>query len=148
MINMRSRACDEYISNRAWFRDVVGGKNLILCGTSALEFLELFDGYAGEDEIDVYALSAGTYDNIHYHIIDTLEKIDYIKHGNVLCATFNQTLNDMLSDENADIQALSEALSNYFYTNGESFDGLQINQKNIKRFEFLKECAVAYYTGG
>lgn len=143
---MRTKKSDEYISNRAWFRDIVGGKNMILRGTSALEFLELFDGYVGEDEIDVYALSIGIYENIHYHLISTLEKIDYVKCGDVLCATFNQTLNDMLSDEDSDIQALSEALSNYFYANGESFDGLHIAPKNINRFQILKEYAAGYYT--
>lgn len=30
---------DEYISNRAWLRDIVGGKNIVLRGVSALEFL-------------------------------------------------------------------------------------------------------------
>lgn len=145
---MRTKSSDAYVSNRAWFRDVIDDENVILCGTSALEFLELFDGYIGEEEIEVYAISAGKYENIHYHLLDSFDEIEYEKHGALRCTTFRQTLNDMLNDQDADLQALSEALSNYFYANGESFSGLQVEPKNEEQFQFLKECAVSYYSGG
>lgn len=142
---MISRLSDEFISNRAWLREVVGGKNLILRGTSALEYLEMFDGYLGEKDISVYSQSISEYENVDCHIVHTFDNIDFFKHGNVLCATFNQTINDMLNDSMSDEQALSEALSNYFYSNNESFDGLQIKPENIERFERIKNYAVAYY---
>ncbi|MBQ8515040.1 MAG: hypothetical protein IJ496_06560 [Ruminococcus sp.] len=145
---MRTRPCDEYISNRAWFRDTVGGENLILRGTSALEYLELFDGYTGETEIDVYAKSQGHYENINYHVIESFDEIEHILHGNVLCSTFNQTVNDMLQDENSDEQALCEALSNYYFAHNESFDELKINPENTVRFNTLIEYAMEYYSGG
>ena len=67
---METRTSDEYISNRAWFRDVLFGENLILMGVSALEYLQLFVGYVGENEIDVYAIKEGQYSNINYHVIN------------------------------------------------------------------------------
>ena len=48
---MRTKISDDYISNRAWLRDIVGGKPLILRGVSALEYLELIDGYFGEEDM-------------------------------------------------------------------------------------------------
>ena len=45
---MRTKTSDEYISNRAWLRDVVAGQPMILRGVSALEYLEYIDGYFGE----------------------------------------------------------------------------------------------------
>ena len=83
---MRTRISDEFISNRAWLREAVGDKQLILRGTSALEYLELFNGYVGEEDIYVYSLSKGLLENIEYNVVDSFEKIDYIQHKNVLCS--------------------------------------------------------------
>ena len=41
---MITKISDNYISNRAWFRDVLKGQDVILRGISALEYLQLFDG--------------------------------------------------------------------------------------------------------
>lgn len=144
---MRTRTSDEYISNRAWFRDVVGGKNVILKGVSALEYLELFTGYIGEEQIDVYAETQGSYDNINYCIVNSFKEIDFFIQGNILCSTVNQAMNDLFNDyENADEQALVEALSKYYYAHGMSFDGLNITF-NRDEFEKLKEYAILFYGG-
>lgn len=58
---MQTKISDEYISNRAWFRDVLAGENVILKGISALEYLQLFTGYVKESHIDVYAKNKGKY---------------------------------------------------------------------------------------
>lgn len=145
---MRTKTSDEYISNRAWLRDVVAGQSLILRGTSALEYLELIDGYFGEDEIYVYARYQGQFENINYAIADNFEHIEYVQFGNVLCSTFNQVVNDMLSDFSSDDQALCEALCNYFHSNNKSFEGLQIKTENIERFNLLRSSAISYYNGG
>ena len=42
-----------YTSNREWFRNTLGGKDVVLCHTSALECLGLFPGYVNEDQIDI-----------------------------------------------------------------------------------------------
>ncbi len=145
---MRTKTSDEYISNRAWLRDAVAGQSLILRGTSALEYLELIDGYFGEDEIYVYARCQGQFENINYAIADDFEHIEYVCFGNVLCSTFNQVVNDMLSDFLSDDQALCEALCNYFHSNNKSFDGLRIETQNIERFNLLRSSAISYYSGG
>ncbi len=145
---MRTKISDDYISNRAWLRDIVGGKPLILRGVSALEYLELIDGYFGEEDIYVYARTSGNYENISYEIADDFEQIEYIRYGNVLCSTFEQAVNDMLSDCFTDDGVLCEALSNYFHSNNESFENLRIKGENVERFAFLKDSAISYYGGG
>lgn len=146
---MQSKTSSEYISNRAWLRDIIGGENLILRGVSALEYLEMFVGYVGEKDIEVYALKKGKYDNIDYCIVDSFDSIDFIRYGNTMCTSLNQTINDMLkSYEDTDELALTEALSNYYYANDESFDGLVITPENEEHFEALKLSAVGYYCGG
>ncbi len=142
---MQTKASDEYISNRAWFRDVLDEEGLILRGVSALEYLQLFVGYLGETKIDVYAKSKGKYDNINYHLVNDFSEIDYIKDKKILCSSVNQAISDLLADyENADEQALIEALSKYYYTHNMSFEGLDINI-NIIKFKELKNWAINYY---
>ena len=140
---------NNFLTNRAWHRAVVGGEDVILRHTSALEHLELFLGYMNEKTIDVYAKRPGRYENINYHIVDSFNDIDTIRFGDVLCTSANQTFNDMLAGfDNIDEQALVEGLAGYYYSNGESFNGLSIKPENMERFNSVKDWAVEYYNGG
>ena len=142
---MVSSTSNEFITTRDWHRAIVGGKNLILRNTSALEHLQLFSGYVKERTIDVYARRRGEYENINYHVVDTFDSIDYLCIGNVLCTSVSQTINDMLSDySNIDEQSLIEGLSKFFYMNN-GFDGLSIKPENIERFNGIRDWAIEYY---
>lgn len=146
---MLSKISSNYISNRAWLRDMVGGKEAVLCKVSALEFLEMFVGYLNEREIYVYAKDKCLPDNVEYNFVNNFDDIEYVVLGNVMCTTFNQTINDMLKNiDTEDESAIIEALSNYYYAHGESFDGLDINTDNIAAFQALKPLAMDYYSGG
>lgn len=140
--------CDVYITNRAWLRDCVGeNSDLILCMTSALEYLELFNGYLGEKIIQVYAKEKGKYTNVEYLIVSSFDEIDYYNDDGVLCTTINQTINDMLSDfDNIDELAFLEALSNYYFEHNESFDNLLIKPENMTVFNQIKKVAMNYYS--
>jgi hypothetical protein len=143
---MVSMTSNEFITTRDWHRAVVGGRDMILRRTSALEHLQLFSGYMREKKIDVYAKRRGEYENISYHVVNTFDGIDYIRFGDVLCASANQTINDMLDDfDHIDEQSLVEGLSRYFYMNRKSFDGLSIKPENLERFNAIKDWAVEYY---
>ena len=143
---MTSLTSNEFITARDWHRAVVGGKDMILRRTSALEHLQLFGGYMREKNIDVYAKRPGEYENINYHIVNTFDGIDFVRLGNVLCTSVNQTVNDMFDDfDNVDEQSLVEGLSKYYYTNNKSFDGLFIKPENIGLFNSVKDWAIEYY---
>ena len=146
---MLSKISSNYVSNRAWLRDVVGGREVILCGVSALEFLDMFVGYMDENKVYVYAKEKCLSDNVDYKIVNNFDNIEYIIIGNVMCTSFNQTINDMLrSIDTTDEAALTEALSNYYYSNSESFDGIKIEPDNMLTFQTLKPLAIEYYSGG
>lgn len=146
---MTSFYSDDFITSKAWYRAVVGGRDMILRRTSALEFMELFSGYMHEKRVDVYAKKPGEFDNFDYCIVDSYDVIDYNCFGNVLCTTVNQTFNDMLSDfDNIDEQSLVEGLSRYYYTHGASFGGLRIKPENVEGFSSVKDWAIEYYYGG
>ncbi len=135
-------------THREWFQSVIT-EGVVLCYTSALELLGMFSGFTDESLIDVYALTKGRYKNIEYHLVDTYDGIEITEIGGVRCTSFEQTINDMLGDiYNADEWALTEALSNYFFTHNESFSGLHILPQNETAFENIKGSAIEYYNGG
>ena len=140
---------NDFLTARAWHRAVVGGKDMILRSTSALEFLELFAGYMREKKIDVYAKRREDYRDINYYLVDSFDGIDYIRFGDVLCTSANQTFNDMLRDcDRVDEQSLVEGLSRYYYMHDTSFDGLIIKPENMEYFNSLKDWAIEYYDEG
>lgn len=58
----------------------------------------------------------------------------------------NRTLSDAFANEAIlDMQGTTEALSKYYYTHEESFDGLSIAPKYQERFDELANEAVEYY---
>ena len=59
----------------------------------------------------------------------------------------NRTLIDALANESIlDMQGITEALSRYYYTHDDSFDGLFIPPEYQSKFEELADEAVDYYT--
>lgn len=140
---------DDYLSNRAWLQDIVGDKKLILRDVSALEYMQMFVGYFREKDVYVYAKKNGTIENVHYHVLSDLSHIETETLNGVTYTSFNQTINDMLHNyENVDMQALYEALGNYYQYHDESFDGLIIKPENEEYFLAVKEDAINYFCGG
>jgi hypothetical protein len=51
-----------------------------------------------DEQIDVYALELGIYENFNYHIVGSFDKIEYITVNGVICTTINYTFNEILGD--------------------------------------------------
>ena len=135
-----------YPSHLEWFRNVLRGKNVVLSHTSALEGLGLFTGYVNENQIDLYATEREPYNNINYNIVPGFDGIETTEVGGLRCTTVKQTINDMLRDfDKIDEQALVQALSDYYYSHDESFDGLEIEPRYLPLFNTLIDSAVEYY---
>ena len=143
---MVSLTRNEFLTARAWHGAVVGGRDMILRHTSALESLQLFNGYMREKRIDVYAKQPGEYENINYRIVDSFDNLGITNYRNVRCTSVNQTINDMLGDfDNIDEQPLIEALATYYYLHNDSFNGLEIAPENQAVFNSIKDWAIEYY---
>ena len=142
---MNTQRSSNYTSHIKWFEDVIT-EDIVLCKISALECLGRFQGWLDEGIIDAYSETQGKYDNIRYHIVENLNDIETQTVGKVRCTTFDQTINDILSDiEFEDTQPLIEALADYYYENKESFDGLNIKEYLLPEFYRLSIAAVEYY---
>lgn len=58
----------------------------------------------------------------------------------------SQTFNDLFKQiDHRNDQPIIEALSDYYFTHGESFEGLVIEPENQKIFDKLKNWAIEYY---
>jgi hypothetical protein len=144
---MRLKSRSDYTSNREWFSSVLRGKNLVLSHTSALECLGLFVGYVNENQIDVYSTQHEPYENLNCYFIDNFDSLDIVDIAGLRCTSLNQTVNDMLRDyDQIDEQSLVQALADYYYANGGSFDGLSIDSQYAYRFDAIKDWAVDFYT--
>ena len=143
---MVSPARNEFLTARAWHQTAIGDEDVILRRASALEYLQLFHGYTYEKNIDVYAKRLGNYENINYCVVDSFDGLDFVNIGGVKCTTATQTFNDMLADyNNIDELALIEGLAEYYFSHGESFNGLEVCPENMERFNAIKHWAVEYY---
>ena len=146
---MITQTSGSFRGNKLWLQAVAGGKDWILCHTSALECLELFTGYLNERRIDVYAKEPDIYENINYRIVDSFDSLSINSFRDVRYTSVNQTINDMLADfDNTDEQSLVEALSTYYHSHGESFEGLEIKPENQAVFDSVRDWAIEYYNEG
>lgn len=59
---------------------------------------------------------------------------------------FNRTIADAIANESIlDMQGIVEALSRYYYRNGESFEGIFVVPEYQEKFEKLADEAISYY---
>lgn len=72
---------------------------------------------------------------------------DVEERNGLLYTSFNRTLADALANETIlDMQGITEALSKYYYTHGNSFDGIFVAPEYRERFAELADDAIDYYT--
>ena len=72
----------------------------------------------------------------------------YVQARNGLFFTdLNRTISDALENESRlDMQGITEAISRYYYANGESFEGISVAPEYQERFEQLATEAINYYS--
>ena len=59
---------------------------------------------------------------------------------------FSRTVSDALANETLlDMQGITEAVSRYYYSHGETLDGIAVAPEYQNRFEELAEDAISYY---
>ena len=72
--------------------------------------------------------------------------LDVQKKNGLAFTSFNRTLSDALANESIlDMQGITEAVSRYYYTHGDSFEGIFVPPEYQRQFERLAQDAVEYY---
>ena len=137
-----------YIGATAWLkavRDCIG-EPVVFALDEALMCLGRFGGRSDEFLVWVYGNDSLTRFNgvvvlgnhISPYYVESKNGVDY--------TNFNRTLFDALANESIlDMQGITEALSRYYYRNGDSFNGIFVAPEYQAQFEKLADEAINYY---
>lgn len=138
----------DFVGSISWLkavRDCIG-ENAVFALDEALICQGSFGGRSDEYIVWVYGDDSLTrYNGIV--VLGNYISPYCVKEKNGLRFTeFNRTLSDALANESIlDMQGITEAVSRYYYSNNESFNGISVAPEYQERFEQLAEDAIDYY---
>ena len=138
----------DYVGAMAWLkavRDCLGEK-IVFALDEALMCQGHFGGRSDEYLVWVYGDDAVTQYNGVVVLGNQVSTHSIKERNGLLYTDFNRTLSDALANESIlDMQGITEAISKYYYRNGESFDGLAVAPEYQAKFDRLAEEAIDYY---
>ncbi len=138
----------DYVGAISWLKAVRKclGENFVFALDEALMCQGSFGGRS--DEYIVWGYGDNIASRFNGVVLLGNQISDYnVKEKNGLRFTdFNRTVADAIANEAIlDMQGITEALSRYYYTNGDSFEGISVVPEYTDRFEKLANEAVNYY---
>ncbi len=138
----------DFIGSLSWLRAVKDciGEPIVFALDEALMCQGNFGGHS--DEYLVWAYGSDSLTRFNGVVVlgnqissYYVEEKDGLKYTN-----FNRTISDALANESIlDMQGITEAVSRYYSSNGDSFDGLFVMPEYQTEFERLAEDAKNYY---
>lgn len=138
----------DYVGALSWLKAVRDclGESVVFALDEALMCQGSFGGRNDEYVVWVYGEDSVTQFN-GVVVLGNHIGSHHIKSRNGLLYTdFNRTVFDAFTNEAIlDMQGITEALSRYYYANGDSFDGIFISPEYQDRFEMLANEAIEYY---
>lgn len=138
----------DYVGAIAWLRAVQDciGEPVVFALDEALMCQGNFGGRCDEYIVWIYGDDSLSRFNGVVVLGNQVSSCNVQKKNGLLYTDFNRTIADALANENIlDLQGITEALSRYYYTNGESFNGISVVPEYQDRFEKLAREAIEYY---
>ncbi len=138
----------DYIGALSWLRAVSEciGTDVVFALDEALMLQDLFGGRSDEYIVWVYGDDELTKFNGIVVLGNSISPLCVKERNGLKYTDFNRTLSDAFSNEDIlDMQGITEALSNYYFSHNESFEGIFIEPRYEKRFEELARDAIDYY---
>ena len=136
-----------FLTGRSWLREIqnILGNSFVFGLDSALICQNLFLGRYDQYWIWGYGDDSATmYNGVILLSNSILNNV--VEENGLRYTDFNRTLSDALDNEDIlDMQGITEALSKYYYTHDDSFEGLCIPPRYQNRFESLADDAIHYY---
>ena len=137
----------DYIGSLSWLkavRDCIG-EDVVFALDEALMCHGNFGGRSDEYIVWVYGDDKASLFNGVVVIGNYISPYNVKEKNGLKYTDFNRTLSDALANEQIlDMQGTIEALSRYYYTNGESFDGISVAPEYQDRFEYFASEAIDY----
>lgn len=146
-INLPKRS--DYVGALSWLKAINDfiDEPIVFALDEALMCQGSFNGRSDENIIWVYGDNSLT----RYNEIVVIG--NHISKNNIKCknglyyTNFNRTVYDALVNESIlDMQGILEAISKYYYSNNESFDGIFIAPEYQEKFEKIAKEAIEYYS--
>jgi len=145
-INLPKR--NEHVGPISWLkavRDCIG-EPVVFALDEALMCQGKFEGRSDEFIVWVYGDDSVTRFNGVVVLGNYISSQNVQNKNGLLYTDFNRTLSDAFANENIlDMQGITEAVSRYYYSNGESFDGIFVSPEYQEKFERLANEAIDYY---
>lgn len=138
----------DYVGAVSWLRAVSEcvGENFVFALDEALMCQGNFNGRSDEYIIWGYGDESASHFNGVVLLGNQVSRYNVKKKNGLKFTDFNRTVADALANEAIlDMQGITEALSRYYYTNGDSFEGILVVPEYADRFEQLAEEAIDYY---
>lgn len=139
---------NEYVGAISWLKAVKEclGDGIVFALDEALMCQGNFGGHSDEYIIWIYGNDSALRYNGVVVIGNHISPLSISEKNGLKFTDFNRTLSDAIANESIlDMQGTIEALSRYYYTNGESFNGLSVAPEYQDRFESLTNEAIEYY---
>ena len=138
----------DYVGAISWLKAVRNclGENVVFALDEALMCHGHFGGRSDEYLVWLYGDDTVTRYNGVVVLGNRLSPNNIKERNGLLYTDFSRTVSDALANESIlDMQGITEAISKYYYRNGESFEGISVAPEYQERFDQLAEAAIAYY---
>lgn len=138
----------DYVGSLSWLKAIHEciGDDVVFALDEALMCQGNFGGRSDEYIVWVYGDDKASNYNGVVVIGNHVSPYNVKEKDGLKFTDFNRTISDAMANESIlDMQGTIEALSKYYYTNGESFDGISIAPEYQDRFELLTNEAIEYY---
>ena len=140
---------NDYIGALAWLRAVTNQIQEPV--VFALDEALMCQGYLGgrSDEFVVWVYGADSLSRFNGIAVlgNKINPINVQEKNGLRYTDFSRTLSDALANESIlDMQGITEALSRYYYKNGNSFQGISPSPEYQDAFDRLADAAIDYYS--
>ena len=145
-INLPKR--ENYIGSVAWLKSVRDciGEDIVFALDQALMCQGNFGGR--NDEYIVWVYGDESLDRFNGVAVlgRKVSPFSVLEKNGLKFTDLNRTISDALANESIlDMQGITEAVSRYYFSNGESFEGLSVTPEYQEAFERLAQDAREYY---
>ena len=122
------------------------GEDVVFALDDALMCQGNFGGQSNEYLIWVYGPDSLSRFNGVVVLGNKISKYSIAEKNGLKFTNLNRTISDAFANEEIyDMQGIIEAISRYYYSNNDSFDGIYIDPEYQYRFEKLADDAINYY---
>ena len=138
----------DYVGSISWLKAVKEclGESVVFALDEALMCQGNFGGRSDEYIVWIYGDDSALKYNGVVVLGNQISPYSINEKNGLKFTDFNRTLSDAFANENIlDMQGITEAVSKYYYRQGNSFEGISVSPEYQERFERLAHDAIEYY---